>query len=93
LLIHASSPDFSRSPTWSGLTSAYAAFEKSLEAKSDADGFTSEQRLFLGYSLVWATNMTPEFARLQTNADPHPLSKFRVDGPLSNMAEFAKAFG
>jgi putative endopeptidase len=79
-----------------GLTIAYAALEKSLEGKShapDADGFTPEQRFFLGYSLVWATNMTPEFARLQTNSDPHPLSKFRVNGPLSNMAEFAKAFG
>jgi putative endopeptidase len=79
-----------------GLTIAYTALEKSLEGKShapDADGFTPEQRFFLGYSLVWATNMTPEFARLQTNSDPHPLSKFRVNGPLSNMAEFAKAFG
>jgi putative endopeptidase len=79
-----------------GLTIAYAALEKSLEAKSrapDAEGFTPEQRFFLGYSLVWATNMTPEFARLQTNSDPHPLSKFRVNGPLSNMAQFAMAFG
>jgi putative endopeptidase len=79
-----------------GLTIAYAALEKSLEGKSrapDAEGFTPEQRFFLGYSLVWATNMTPEFARLQTNSDPHPLSKFRVNGPLSNMAQFAMAFG
>ena len=36
--------------------------------------------------------MRPEAARLQTNSDPHPLSRFRVNGPLSNMAEFAKAF-
>jgi putative endopeptidase len=79
-----------------GLTIAYAAMEKSLEGKShepDANGFTPEQRFFLGYSLVWAVNMRPEAARLQTNSDPHPLSKFRVNGPLSNMAEFAKAFG
>jgi len=79
-----------------GLTIAYAALQKSLAGKShqaDADGFTPEQRFFLGYSLIWATNMRPEYARLQTNADPHPLSKFRVNGPLSNMAEFAKAFG
>ena len=79
-----------------GLTIAYAALQKSLAGKShepDADGFTPEQRFFLGYSLIWATNMRPEYARLQTNADPHPLSKFRVNGPLSNMAAFAKAFG
>jgi putative endopeptidase len=79
-----------------GLTIAFAALQKSLAGKShdaDADGFTPEQRFFLGYSLVWATNTRPEFARLQTNADPHPLSKFRVNGPLSNLAEFQKAFG
>jgi predicted metalloendopeptidase len=70
--------------------------EKALEGKphaADKDGFTPEQRFFLGYSLVWAVNMRPEAARLQTNSDPHPLSRFRVNGPLSNMREFAKAFG
>jgi putative endopeptidase len=79
-----------------GLTIAYAALQKSLAGKShapDADGFTPEQRFFLGYSLVWAVNIRPEAARLQTNSDPHPLAKFRVNGPLANMAEFAKAFG
>jgi putative endopeptidase len=79
-----------------GVTIAYAAFEKSLAGKSrapDANGFTPEQRFFLGFTLVWAVNMRPESARLQTNSDPHPLPKFRVNGPLSNMAEFAKAFG
>ena len=79
-----------------GLTIAYAAMEKALEGKShaaDKDGFAPEQRFFLGYSLVWAVNMRPEAARLQTNSDPHPLSRFRVNGPLSNMEEFAKAFG
>jgi putative endopeptidase len=79
-----------------GATIAYAAFEKSLAGKSrapDGNGFTPEQRFFLGFTLVWAVNMRPESARLQTNSDPHPLPKFRVNGPLSNMPEFAKAFG
>jgi putative endopeptidase len=78
-----------------GLKIAYAAMEKSLEGMprdKDKDGFTPEQRFFLGYSLVWAVNMRPEAARLQTNSDPHPMSKFRVNGPLSNMEEFARAF-
>ncbi len=79
-----------------GVTLAYTAFQKSLHGKSgekDASGFTPEQRFFLGYAQNWAVNIRPELARLQTNTDPHPLPKFRANGPLSNMAEFAKAFG
>jgi putative endopeptidase len=79
-----------------GLTIAYAAFEKSLQGKPrppDKDGFTPEQRFFLGWAQVWGGNIRMEFARLQTNTDPHPLSKYRGIGPPSNMAEFAKAFG
>jgi len=79
-----------------GLTLAYAAFQKSLHGKSsekDANGFTPEQRFFLGYAENWAVNVRPELARLQTNSNPHPLPKFRANGPLSNSAEFAKAFG
>ncbi len=78
-----------------GLTIAFRAYRKSLEGKPKPpviDGFTPEQRFFLGYAHVWATNMRPELARLQTNVDPHPLAHFRVNGPLSNMPAFAKAF-
>ena len=78
-----------------GLAIAYAAYEKSIEGKRppDIDGFTPEQRFFLGWAQVWGTNQRAEAARLQTNTDPHPLPQFRGNGPLSNMAEFAKAFG
>jgi predicted metalloendopeptidase len=79
-----------------GVTLAYAAFQKSRHGESgakDSNGFTPEQRFFLGYAENWAVNVRPELARLQTNTDPHPLPKFRANGPLSNMAEFAKAFG
>ncbi len=78
-----------------GLTIAYAAYEKSIEGKrpKDIDGFTPEQRFFLGWAQVWGTNQRPEAARLQTNTDPHPLARFRGNGPLSNMEAFAKAFG
>jgi putative endopeptidase len=78
-----------------GLAIAYAAYQKSLEGKprpADIDGFTAEQRFFLGYAQGWAENMRPEFARMLTNVDPHPLPRFRVLGPLSNMPAFAKAF-
>src|SRR3989440_7178594 len=78
-----------------GLTVAYHAFEKSLAGKptpANIDGFTPEQRFFLGWAQVWAEKYTPEAARLQAQADPHPLSRFRVNGPLSNMPEFAEAY-
>jgi putative endopeptidase len=77
-----------------GLAIAYAAYEKSIEGKrpKDLDGFTPEQRFFLGWAQVWGANQRPEYARLQTNTDPHPLPQFRGNGPISNMAEFAKAF-
>ena len=74
---------------------AYHAYEKSLEGKprpAPIDGFTPEQRFFLGWAQVWAEKYTPEAARLQAQADPHPLSRFRVNGPLSNMPEFAEAY-
>jgi putative endopeptidase len=78
-----------------GLTIAYAAYEKSIEGKrpKDIDGFTPEQRFFLGWAQVWGTNQRAEAARLQTNTDPHPLARFRANGPISNMEAFAKAFG
>ena len=79
-----------------GVTLGYAAFQRSRAGKpsdKDANGFTPEQRFFLGYAQNWAVNVRPELARLQTNTDPHPLPRFRTNGPLSNLAEFARAFG
>jgi putative endopeptidase len=79
-----------------GLAIAYAAYEKSLEGKPrppEKAGFTPEQRFFLGWAQVWGANTRIEYARLLANTNPHPLPNFRGNGPLSNMAEFAKAFG
>ncbi|HEV8658331.1 MAG TPA: M13 family metallopeptidase [Thermoanaerobaculia bacterium] len=78
-----------------GLQIAYAAYQKSQEGKPRkiVDGFTPEQRFFLGWAQVWAENMRKEAERLQITTDPHPLARFRVNGPLSNMPEFAAAFG
>jgi endothelin-converting enzyme/putative endopeptidase len=78
-----------------GLQVAYAAYLKSLEGKArpaDIDGFTPEQRFFMGWAQVWASKYTPELTRLITQSDPHPFPRFRVNGPLSNMPEFAAAF-
>ena len=79
-----------------GLTISYAAYEKSIAGKTlgkDANGFTPEQQFFVGYAAVAAMNLRPEYARLLANTDPHPLPQFRVNGPLSNMEAFRKAFG
>ncbi|HEV7473253.1 MAG TPA: M13 family metallopeptidase [Pyrinomonadaceae bacterium] len=78
-----------------GLVVAYAAFQKSMEGKprpANIGGFTPEQRFFLGYAFSWATNVRPEFARLLVATNPHPLPKFRVNGPLANFPAFAEAF-
>ncbi len=79
-----------------GLTMAFAAYQKSLDGKSrpeNIDGFTAEQRFFLGYAQVWATKSTPEFERSQVKTDPHSNARYRVNGPLSNLPQFANAFG
>ncbi len=79
-----------------GLAIAYAAYEKSLVGKPrppDRDGFNPEQRFFLGWAQVWGANERLEYARLMANTNPHPLGRFRANGPLSNMAEFSNAFG
>jgi endothelin-converting enzyme/putative endopeptidase len=56
------------------------------------DGFTAEQRFFMGFAQVWCQNQTPEAARLRAQTDPHSPGNFRVNGVVSNMPEFRKAF-
>jgi predicted metalloendopeptidase len=56
------------------------------------DGFTAAQRFFLGFGQVWCTNATPEVSRLRAQTDPHSPGPFRVNGVVSNMPEFQKAF-
>jgi len=79
-----------------GVTIAYKAFLKSMEGKprpANIDGFTPEQRFFIGWGMIWANSQREESERQQALSDPHPLSRFRVNGPLSNLEEFAGAFG
>jgi putative endopeptidase len=78
-----------------GLKLALMAYRDSQKDKAPEvlDGFTPEQRFFLGYARIWAMNMRPEYERLQVNTDPHPHPRFRVNGPLSNLEEFQRSFG
>ena len=79
-----------------GMTIAHAAFMKTLKGKPappPIDGFTAEQRFFISWGQIWAANLRPEYVRMLTKVDPHPLEKFRANGPLENTPAFAKAFG
>lgn len=77
-----------------GLRLAYMALMETLKDKpvGKIDGYTPQQRLFLGWGQVWCQNQTPEIARMRANVDPHSPGKFRVNGVVSNMPEFEKAF-
>jgi len=78
-----------------GLKIAYAAFEKAMAEKSreKVDGFTPEQRFFIAYANAWRSKIRPQAMILQSRTDPHSPAKWRVIGAISNLPEFAKAFG
>lgn len=73
---------------------AYQAFKNTAQGKSDTkiDGFTPDQRFFLALAQVWRGKTTDASALRRINVDPHSPGKYRVNGPLSNMPEFYKAF-
>ena len=78
-----------------GLTIAYRAYKKSLEGKPTPppiEGLTADQRFFVSWGRIWASNHRPEYARLLAATNEHPLGKYRAVGTASNMSEFAKAF-
>jgi putative endopeptidase len=56
------------------------------------NGFTPEQRLFIGWGQIWCQNVSPEAQRLQIQSDEHSPGRFRVNGVMRNMPEFEKAF-
>ena len=78
-----------------GLRALEATLKKqghSLEDKG-ADGFTARQRYFLSYAFFWCNNIRPEAAKTLVATNPHSLPRFRVNDVVSNMPEFAQAFG
>ncbi len=78
-----------------GLTVAFSAMKRAQGGKEPApiDGFTADQRFFLGWAQAWRTLDRDEYLRVILASNPHAPSKWRVNGPLSNMPEFQKAFG
>lgn len=78
-----------------GVTLAYHALMKVYEGKEEPaliDGFDYKQRFFLGWAQVWHTNITDEEAIRRIKVDHHSRGRYRIIGPLSNMAEFERAF-
>ena len=78
-----------------GARVAFLAYQKSLEGKprpADVDGFTPEQQFFIAWGQFRGDEIRPEAARLMVQSDPHPIAKYRVIGPLSNLPEFQKAW-
>jgi len=77
-----------------GLRLALAAYMATAATQPDRarDGFTPEQRLFIGFGQIWCENARPEAVRLRVQTNPHSPGRYRTNGAVSNMPEFAKAF-
>ncbi len=77
-----------------GLTMSYYAYKLSLGGKKSTvmDGYTGEQRFFIGFAQVWKILMRPEALKQQIATNPHSPGNFRANGPTSNMPEFYEAF-
>jgi putative endopeptidase len=78
-----------------GVTLAYHAFQRAQRGKPRRviDGLTPEQRFFISWAQNWRENERPEAERTAIRTDPHSPSRYRLIGTLSNLPEFAAAFG
>ncbi len=80
-----------------GIRLAYMALLGAMDngtvSKEKLDGYTPQQRFFLGYAQIWCENARPEYSRNIVRTDPHSPGQFRVLGVLQNVSEFGKAFG
>lgn len=77
-----------------GLQVAWYAYKNATKGKElpVIDGFTADQRFFLAYAGVWASNITEQAIRQLTKSDPHSLGRWRVNGALPHIDMWYKAF-
>lgn len=77
-----------------GLSIALKAYKASLNGKPapEMDGFSGEQRVFIGWAQAWLNKSTDEALRNQVGTDPHSPAQFRVNGVVRNIPEFYTAF-
>ena len=69
------------------------ADDKTGREAQKVDGYTPEQRFFLGFARVWCEKRRPESARVNVTTNPHSPGKWRVNGVVQNMPEFQQAWG
>jgi len=79
----------------SGMAVAYRAYRIATEGKEPQaiDGFTPDQRFFMGWAQIWRRKYRDADIRQRTFTDPHSPSEFRTNGPLRNFDPFYAAFG
>jgi putative endopeptidase len=70
----------------------YMADNKTGKASQTIDGYTPEQRFYLGYARIWCELRRPELVRAMVTTNPHSPGKWRVDGVVQNSADFEHAF-
>ncbi len=77
-----------------GLRLAFMAMMDSMAGNSVAkiDGFTAQQRFFLGWGRIWCESAREEITRVLVQTNPHSPGRARVNGVVSNMPEFQQAF-
>ncbi|HEX8299584.1 MAG TPA: M13 family metallopeptidase [Rubricoccaceae bacterium] len=87
----------------SGLTMAYRAYQRSLDKNQDGtvsqdeqapviDGFTGDQRFFMGWAGAWRSMAREAALRQQLQTDPHSPGEYRANGPLGHLDAFYTAF-
>jgi len=77
-----------------GMMLAYMAWKTETQGQKlePIDGFTPEQRFFIGYGQSWCSSTRDETKRMYATIDPHSPDKYRVNGVVSNSPQFQQAF-
>lgn len=84
-----------------GLIQAYRAWKDSFKVSYDVDNefflpglqdYTREQLFFIAFARSWAQNIRPAAAVQRVRTDPHSPNRYRVEGTVYNVPEFAEAF-
>ena len=81
---------------YGGILTGYDALQRALVRDGRPkliDGYTPEQRFFLGYAQSWRSQTRDAALRTRVTVDPHAPERWRVNGPLSDSPAFARAFG
>jgi predicted metalloendopeptidase len=78
-----------------GLAIAYRAYQISLDGKPAPviDGFTGEQRFFVGWAQLWRSKERDGFMRQTLLTGQHAPAQYRANGPLAHLDAFQQAFG